>query len=93
MKQVVLYTIKDCIHCEKAMNLLKESNIEFVERDVYIYEKEYDLFVEATGNENIPAFLLLTIVDNKAVNVELLAPDDHFKSLEEAVIKVKEYLG
>lgn len=93
MKKIVLYTMKGCPHCSDMKNMLKESKIKFSERDIHKYEKEYDLFVEATGNEYIPAFMLLTLnEEKKPVDVTLMAPDDDFDDLKEALYKIKEYL-
>ena len=57
------------------------------------FEKEYDLFVEATGSEYIPAFMLLNIgKNNKTSDVKLMVPDDDFDDLDEALYKVRRYL-
>lgn len=85
--------MKGCPHCDNMKNMLREEKIKFTERDINKYEKEYDLFVEATGNEYIPAFMLMTIDENKKpINIKLLAPDDDFQDLSEAVEKVRGYL-
>lgn len=93
MKKVILYTMEGCPHCADMKNMLREARIKFSERDIHKYEKEYDLFVEATGNEYIPAFMLMTIDENKKpTDVTLMAPDDDFQELKEAVEKVRRYL-
>jgi len=93
MKKVVLYTMKGCPHCADMKDMLNESNIKYSERDIHKYEKEYDLFVEATGNEYIPAFMLMTLDEKrKPSDVKLMAPDDDFDDLHEALHHVKKYL-
>jgi glutaredoxin len=93
MKKVVLYTMKGCPHCADMKDMLKEAKIKFTERDIHKYEKEYDLFVEATGNEYIPAFMLMTLTeDKKPLDVKLMAPDNDFDDLHEALHHVKSYL-
>jgi glutaredoxin len=93
MKKVVLYTMKGCPHCTDMKDMLKESKIKFSERDIDRYEKEYDLFVEATTNEYIPAFMLMTFENpKKPTDVTLLAPDRDFNDLTEALEKVRRYL-
>lgn len=93
MKKVVLFTMKGCPHCQEMKKLLDENNVSYDERDIHKYESEYDLFVDATDNEFIPAFMLLTINNDTASNVELLAPDRDFNDLNEACEKVKRYLN
>jgi glutaredoxin len=93
MKKVVLFTMKGCPHCQEMKKLLDENNISYDERDIHKHESEYDLFVDATDNEFIPAFMLLTINNDMASNVELLAPDRDFSDLNEACEKVKRYLN
>jgi|TARA_R110000751_G_scaffold51591_2_gene113084 glutaredoxin len=93
MKKVILYTMKGCPHCDEAKQKLRKERIRFIERDIHKFEKEYDLFVEAKDNEYIPSFMLMTINKDKVTsNVVLLAPDDDFEELEDAIEKVKQYL-
>lgn len=93
MKKVVLYSMKGCPHCSDMKDMLKDEGIKFSDRDIDKYEKEYDLFVEATENEYIPAFMLLTFKDPKTpTDVTLLAPDRDFESLPDALDMVKRYL-
>lgn len=84
--------MQGCPHCQEMKKLLDESKIKYDERDIHKFEKEYDLFVEATSNEFVPAFMLLTINNNKPSGVELLAPDRDFQDLNEACDKIKKYL-
>jgi glutaredoxin len=58
-KVVVLFTMKGCPYCEQMKEQLKESNLEFVERDIDEHEEEYDLFVEVTENDYVPAFMII----------------------------------
>jgi|TARA_R110000796_G_scaffold71796_3_gene162802 glutaredoxin len=93
MKKVILYTMKGCSHCDDMKESLKKSKIKFIGRDIDKYKKEYDLFVEATGNEFIPAFMLLSVNEkNETSDVVLMVPDDDFEDINEAMVKVKQYL-
>ena len=93
MKHVILYTMKGCPHCFDMKNLLDENNIVYSEKDIDEHKEEYDLFVEATGSEYIPAFMLLNIgKNNKTSDVKLMVPDDDFDDLDEALYKVRRYL-
>jgi glutaredoxin len=92
MKKVILYTMKGCPWCLEMKNTLKESKIKFIERDIDKHKDEYDLFVEATGNDYVPAFMLLTTEGENAKDVKLIAPDRDYQDISEALVKVKEYL-
>jgi glutaredoxin len=92
MKKVILYSMKGCPWCLEMKNKLKESKIKFIERDIDKHKEEYDLFVEATGNDFVPAFMLMTLEEGDATNVNLLAPDRDYEDINEALIKVKQYL-
>ena len=86
--------MKGCRHCEDMKKMLIESKIKFTSRDIDKYKKEYDLFVQATDSEFIPAFMLITLEeDNKTSNIQLMVPDEDFDDLDEALIKVKRYLN
>jgi glutaredoxin len=93
MKITVLYTMKGCPFCSMIKEELTKENIDFMERDIHEYEKEYDEFSKITQNEYIPALMLLTLDENEeASNVELLAPDRDFNDIYEGVELVKNYL-
>jgi glutaredoxin len=85
--------MKGCPWCLEMKNTLKESKIKFIERDIDKHKSEYDLFVEATGNDYVPALMLLTLNEGDAQDVKLMAPDRDYEDISEAVDKVKEYLN
>jgi len=91
--------MKGCPHCSDMKEMLGENNIIYSERDIDEYEEEYDLFVEATDNEFIPAFMLLELylineeIQEKPKQVKLLAPDRDFQELDEALELVKRFLN
>jgi len=92
MNQVVLYSMKGCPWCDMMKDALKQANIEFRDRDIDKYKKEYDMFVEATGNEYVPAFMLMKIDGETIKDVRLLAPERDYDDIHEAIEKVKNYL-
>lgn len=92
MKQVILYSMEGCPWCSQMKDALKAENIEYRERNIDVYKKEYDKFVEATQNEYVPAFMLFE-TDGKSINnVKLMAPERDYDDIPEAVQKVKSYL-
>jgi glutaredoxin len=61
-KVVVLFTMKGCPFCVDLKNMLNESNIEYFDRDIDEYKEEYEMFVEITENEYVPAFMLIDLM-------------------------------
>jgi len=92
-KIVFLYTMDGCPHCSEIKKKLKESKIDFEERNIKNHEGEYKKFVEATSNEYLPAMTLIEINENEEPKVNLLTPDDSFDTIDEAVMKIKEFLS
>ena len=62
-KLVILFTMEGCPYCVQMKEQLTESNISFVERDIRKYEEEYEMFVEITENEFVPAFMIVESPD------------------------------
>jgi hypothetical protein len=71
---------------------LKEAKVKYVERDIDDHKDEYDILVEATSNDYLPALMLITINKGESSDVKLMVPDRDFKEISEAVEKVKNYL-
>lgn len=92
MKTVILYTMDGCPHCKEIKDKLKESVISFDERNIKDHEKEYKQFVDATKNEYLPALTLVEMGESDEPKIQLLVPDTSFKTIDEAVVKVKEFL-
>jgi glutaredoxin len=88
-KLLVAYTMKGCHWCTEFKKQLKENKIKFKERDIEKYEEEYNLFVEVTGNDFVPAFM---IVDTITEDAKLFAPDRDFQDINEAVGIIKNIL-
>jgi len=87
-KYLVLYTMKGCPHCDNLKKMLVNEEIEFFERDIDENSEEYDIFVEITSNEYVPAFM---IIEEKGSNTstKLYAPDRDFNTLDEGVEIIK----
>lgn len=89
MKHVVLFTMKGCPHCNDFKNTLTENNVLFYEHDIDEHQEEYDMFVEVTKNEFVPAFMVIEQKENGEVTSKCFAPDDGFSTLEEALEVIK----
>ena len=87
---VVVYTMKGCPFCTDFKEMLVGEGIEFFDRDIEEYEEEYNVFVEITDNDMIPALL---IIEGNEGNYEsfVYAPDRNYNELTEAVQIIKEH--
>lgn len=81
---VVVYTMKTCPHCTEFKNLLKKESINFIDRDIDKFEDEYDMFSKITGNEMVPAVLVIE-GDEKKHQSYLYAPERNYNELTQAV--------
>lgn len=81
---VVVYTMKGCPFCVEFKEMLTNEGIEFFDRDIDNYKDEYDIFVEVTDNDMIPAMLIIEGDDDKHESF-LYAPERNYNELVEAV--------
>lgn len=79
--------MKGCYHCDTFKKNLKENKIKFINRDINKHEEEYNLFVEITQNDFVPAFMIVETDDESA---ELFAPDRDYQDINEALEIIKE---
>ena len=84
--------MKGCPWCQIMKDELKEARVKYIERDIDDHKDEYDILVEATSNDYLPALMLITINKGESSDVKLLVPDRDFQEISEAVEKVKNYL-
>jgi glutaredoxin len=87
MKQIVVFTMQGCGHCQHFKGMLNESKIEFHDRDINQYTDEYEMFKKAK-NDLVPAFMVID--EDNTDNSELFAADLDFKTLEEALNLIKQ---
>lgn len=90
-KVVVLFTMKGCPYCEMMKEQLNELQLEYVERDIDEHEEEYDLFVEVTENDFVPAFMIIESPEENP-KTHLFAPERDFNEIEDGVKIIKEHL-
>ena len=90
-KLVIVYTMNGCPFCEMMKEQLKESNIEFYERDIDEHKDEYDMFVEITENEYVPAFMIVES-SGETPNSLLFAPERDFNEISEGIDIIKKHL-
>jgi hypothetical protein len=70
--------------------MLVKENIEFFDRDIEEYKDEYDLFVEVTDNDMIPALLIIE-GDEESHESFLYAPERNYNELTEALDIIKSH--
>lgn len=80
-----------CPYCVQMKEQLIESNIDFFERDIYEHSDEYDMFVEITENEYVPAFMIVESPDTDNHKSYLFAPERDYNEIEEGVAIIKEH--
>ena len=85
--------MEGCPYCVQMKDQLTESNINFVERDIDEHKDEYDMFVEITENEFVPAFMIVESPDGNDHKSYLFAPDRDFNEIEEGILIIKEHFG
>lgn len=76
--------MKGCPFCDQFKDLLVNESIEFFDRDIDEFKTEYDIFVEVTSNDMIPALLVIE-GDNDEHESFLYAPERDYNELTEAV--------
>ena len=77
---VIVYTMKGCPFCTDFKEMLTNEGIEFFDRDIDDYDEEYQLFIEVTDNDMIPALLIIEGDDQKHKSF-LYAPERDYNEL------------
>ena len=90
-KIAVIFTMKGCPHCVILKEMLEDENIDYVDRDIYEFEEEYNMFVEATGSDYVPAFMLVEDFESETPITDLFAPDRDFQDIHEGLTIIKEF--
>jgi glutaredoxin len=91
-KLVIVFTMEGCPFCEMMKTQLIENNIEFIERDIHKNEHEYNLFVEATGSDYVPSFMIIEDA-LKHPKVKPYTPDKDYSTIEEGVEIIKQIIN
>ena len=72
--------------------MLDKENITYYDRDINEHKEEYDMFVEATKNDFVPAFMLIESPESEEPSTNLYAPERDFDDLEDGVSIIKEFV-
>jgi glutaredoxin len=92
-KLLILFTMEGCPYCDMMKEQLTESKIPFEVRDIHEHEDEYEMFVEITDNEYVPAFMIVESPDTDNHKSYLFAPERDYDEIEEGVAIIKEHFG
>jgi len=90
-KVAVVFTMKSCPFCQMLKENLEKEGIDYVDRDIDEYEEEYKMFSEITGNDYVPAFMLIENPDSDQPLTELFAPDRDFNDIDEGAQIIREF--
>ena len=90
-KLLILFTMKGCPYCDMMKEQLIQNEIEFVIRDIDEHKDEYDMFVEVTENEFVPAFMIVESPDTDDHKSYLYAPERDYDEIEEGISIIKEH--
>jgi hypothetical protein len=80
-----------CPYCVQMKDKLNESNIDFLERDIFEHNDEYEMFVEVTQNDFVPAFMIIENPDKDNEKSFLFAPDRDYEDIDDGVSIIKEH--
>ncbi len=89
MKQIVVFSMDGCPHCQEFKKMLSENSVEYVNRDIHEHSDEYQMFSKVK-NDLVPAFMIVDGDDTSKSG--LYAPDQDYETLEEALNIIKEKL-
>jgi glutaredoxin len=84
--------MEGCPFCQIMKDKLDEEEIEFYDRDIAIYEEEYEMFKEITGNDFVPAFMIVESPDDEPTT-HLYAPERDFNEIEDGIGIIKEHFN
>jgi glutaredoxin len=91
-KVAVIFTMKGCPFCVELKEMLEKEDIFYVDRDIHEHEEEYDMFVNITGNDFVPAFMLIESPESDEPLTELFAPDRDFDDINEGFKIIKNFI-
>lgn len=92
-KVVVLFTMDSCPFCHTLKEMLDKSGIEYIDRDIDKHKDEYDMFVNITENDFVPAFMLIKSPETETPITELFAPDRDFNDINEGYEIIKSFIN
>ena len=82
--EVIMYTMKGCLHCNNLKKFLNERKISFIEKDIEDHEPEYEKFSKAVKSEYLPAVL---------IGKKAFLPEKSFKTIIQASRIIESYLA
>jgi hypothetical protein len=68
---------------------LEEANIPFHDRDIYEFEKEFDMYTKITKTEFVPSVMLIKNPGDANEETVFLSPTKEYNTIEEAYELIK----
>jgi glutaredoxin len=86
MTKIKIFTLHNCMFCNKLKDRLDEESIEYDDYNIDINQNKlvFEKIVERTSSENVPTVI---------VGKQILAPNVSFKTIEEGIEIIKKLLG
>jgi glutaredoxin len=88
---VVVFSMKGCPFCDMMKNQLNESGVDYVLRDIDEHRDEYDLFVEVSGSDFVPAFMVISDPYGSPQS-SAFVPGKNYNTIEEGVEIIKKIM-
>lgn len=80
-KDVVIFTMKECVYCDELKERLDTMKIEYEEYDIVTNEELFNKICEFTKTDTVPLIF---------VGKTILVADHSFKTIEEASIIIQQ---
>lgn len=82
--------MQGCPFCDDFKQMLTKEGVEFHDRDIDVYEEEYNKFSQITENDMVPALLIIEH-ENEDIKSFLYVPEKNYNELTEAVSIINEH--
>jgi glutaredoxin len=89
MDKIIVYSMVGCPYCTELKDLLDDSGIDYIERDVKKYEEEWEVIMGETNNEFIPTVI---IANEETGEGKVLIPDIDFDDIPDCFTKIVDYI-
>jgi len=86
---IIIYSQDGCPYCSELKEILTESNVPHIVRDIGKFEEEWKLVSSITENPYVPTVSVLNVKRNERV---FLAPDRDWEDITECVQKIKKLI-
>lgn len=86
-KEVILFTMLGCLHCDETKERLTSEGIVFTDLDIAVFEEMWTEIVYETGSDIVPT-LVITNPENEG-EATIYLPNIDFSTIDELVDIIK----